>query len=709
MLQKRLRIEISKRFVALRKAIRLLIVENDAFGLRADSAAGRNRNALTGTRQIATSGFNNVLSSINASKPQTRRQASSVAVVNTRWRFVTDDKKVIEYQKWLQTQVDAGLLEVSKDNLKTPWLEPHIGSSYKKGILRTYTDVHRADIAAAESGFGFIEGGKAQFLEQAFNSPVGQSKLRLLSTRSFSQLKGVTDEMSKEMSRVLSDGIAQGKGAEALARSLTKTVSTLERRRARVIARTEIVHAHSEGQLDAFEAMNIEQVGVMAEWSTAHDDLVCPMCSPMEGVVLTVKEARGAIPRHPNCRCAWIPANVGEEKGGTTKTTFAGPGQGLSKPGTKATGKTVAQVTDKDKVAARLRKSIAAERPKLTGKEAQKASTWAGADIPAAARKAVRVAKTATKTAPAALPAVAAEESMGAITSAKEWREEFIKRVEAQRAGSVAFKEMNALNTELDGIKLELRELTARRTNLWNAQPMNQAAYDAAVAEHEAVSSLYIKKNKTLHTIKKRLKTKDQKTAFSLLQEDDSLKHLASRGKGKADEFLLESEELLSWVPRHKLSSTERAEVGKWGVGTSSREAVGTGAYVDKTRVIHVSVKNTKKTVRTARERRVYRHEFGHHLSHKIDGFLDKTNAFFKKRTVGESLETLPGFADDVIGRKDKFDTLNSYAGRVYSDGSTPEIASVGIEYIFENPLEVAKKDPEWFEVIIGSLKKLEE
>ena len=24
---------------------------------------------------------------------------------------------------------------------------------------------------------------------------------------------------------------------------------------------------------------------------------------------MTVKEARGLIPRHPNCRCAWIPAD----------------------------------------------------------------------------------------------------------------------------------------------------------------------------------------------------------------------------------------------------------------------------------------------------------------------------------------------------------------------------------------------------------------
>lgn len=40
----------------------------------------------------------------------------------------------------------------------------------------------------------------------------------------------------------------------------------------------------------------------------------CEACSPMEGVVLKLEEAHGMIPRHPNCRCSFIPANVGESR-----------------------------------------------------------------------------------------------------------------------------------------------------------------------------------------------------------------------------------------------------------------------------------------------------------------------------------------------------------------------------------------------------------
>jgi hypothetical protein len=40
----------------------------------------------------------------------------------------------------------------------------------------------------------------------------------------------------------------------------------------------------------------------------------------MEGVVLKLEEARGMIPRHPFCKCAWVPANVGESGAGQKDT-----------------------------------------------------------------------------------------------------------------------------------------------------------------------------------------------------------------------------------------------------------------------------------------------------------------------------------------------------------------------------------------------------
>jgi hypothetical protein len=50
----------------------------------------------------------------------------------------------------------------------------------------------------------------------------------------------------------------------------------------------------------------------MVEWLTASDP--CPECSAMAGVVLKLDEAEGLLPAHPNCRCCYLPANVGEDQ-----------------------------------------------------------------------------------------------------------------------------------------------------------------------------------------------------------------------------------------------------------------------------------------------------------------------------------------------------------------------------------------------------------
>lgn len=211
------------------------------------------------------------------------------------WRFQTDSQKLNSFNSWFKEQVDAGILEV--DVKGNPWTAKWVESAYKKGSIRAYTDVRKEALASSPD---FFAGSKEQFLKSAFAHPERVSKLQFLYTRSFEDLKGITAAMSQQVSRVLADGMAQGLGPRAIARNLSNTITGITRQRALVMARTEIIAAHSEGQLDSFEDLGVKEVGVMAEWSTAGDDRVCAQCADLEGVVLTVKEARGLIPRHPN-------------------------------------------------------------------------------------------------------------------------------------------------------------------------------------------------------------------------------------------------------------------------------------------------------------------------------------------------------------------------------------------------------------------------
>lgn len=218
------------------------------------------------------------------------------------WRFLTDGKKIESFKSWLQDQVDQGIL--AKTAQGDPWTNEYIHSAYRKGVVRAYNDVNREGFVDLDD---FYIGGRAQFLRDAFAAPETVSKLSLLYTRAFDQLKGFTDQMSQQTSRILATGLANGYGPRKIAREMNRTITSLTRKRALTIARTETIYAHAEGQLDSMERLGIEEVDLMAEWSTAGDDRVCEQCAAMSGKVMTIAEARGLIPLHPNCRCAWIP------------------------------------------------------------------------------------------------------------------------------------------------------------------------------------------------------------------------------------------------------------------------------------------------------------------------------------------------------------------------------------------------------------------
>lgn len=262
MLRRRFMRDINIRFAALKRAVIALVFEEDAFGL---------------AKRV----------------PFT---------INARWEFRTDDAKVEAFKEWFNLQVEKGILSVDT-NTGEPWAAKYVTSAYRQGIMRAYTDV-RPDLG--KESMGFMQGSRAQFLQSSFNQPERVSKVKMLATRTFEELKGMSAKMGADMNRVLADAMAKGLNPRQVARTLTREVD-ISRERALRIARTEIIHAHAEGQLDSMEDLGVEEVGAMVEWSTAGDGRVCQRCQGMQGKVFTLKEARGMLPLHPNCRCAWIP------------------------------------------------------------------------------------------------------------------------------------------------------------------------------------------------------------------------------------------------------------------------------------------------------------------------------------------------------------------------------------------------------------------
>jgi len=216
------------------------------------------------------------------------------------FEFKNDPGKIEAFRAWLKEMTDAKIL--STDYKGDPWLAKYIESAYKKGKLRGYQQVIRSRRTKEEPVMPSIG--------VVFGAPETVIAVQALFTRAFNELRGVNDAMAQQLSRILSQGFAQGQNPIEIARAMTREIDVLTRQRAVLIARTETIRAHAEAQLDAYKEMSIEQVEVLAEWLTAGDDRVCPLCSAQAGAVYTVDEARGMIPMHPLCRCAWAPVAV---------------------------------------------------------------------------------------------------------------------------------------------------------------------------------------------------------------------------------------------------------------------------------------------------------------------------------------------------------------------------------------------------------------
>jgi len=236
--------------------------------------------------------------------------------------FKTSQAKIDEFMKWLDTQIENGILQVGNQRqvgtaLNAAWTDRYITDSYNRGVMRA-----RYEMKSAGHGLqGLPEAGGYQ---PAINGPFHIDRVGILYSRVFNDLKGITKTMDTQISRILSQGIADGDGPRLLARKMVKIVTGIgkldltddlgrfipARRRAEILARTEIIRSHHQAMIQEYRNWGVEGVSVKAEWVTAGDNRVCSQCSGMEGNIYSLDEIQNMIPAHPQCRCIALPINV---------------------------------------------------------------------------------------------------------------------------------------------------------------------------------------------------------------------------------------------------------------------------------------------------------------------------------------------------------------------------------------------------------------
>lgn len=219
-----------------------------------------------------------------------------------RFDFPRSADKVSAFMDWLNKMQEQGILEVRQGEplskaAERSWATTYVRSAYAKGMAGSAAKLRSQGVEVADD-----------WVREAFSRPFHADRVGLAYTRTFEELRGITREMDRQISRELAEGLAAGKNSRDIAAKLNDRVDKIGITRSRMMARTETIRAHAEASLNTYKEAGVEGVGVQAEWVTAQDGAVCAECeSAAASGPYTVDEAQGMIPLHPNCRCAWIP------------------------------------------------------------------------------------------------------------------------------------------------------------------------------------------------------------------------------------------------------------------------------------------------------------------------------------------------------------------------------------------------------------------
>lgn len=250
-----------RRYRAVAKLVRETVVASDAFGLSTPAplvfaAAGRNR-----------------------------------------FSFGTVEERRQAFMSWLAKQLEnEQLMEV--DGYGRPgWPNPYIRGAYAKAMAQV--DGELGDIAPRVPGLSVPSGG--------ITIPYHMEQLERLYARAFDDLKGITETMSVQIGQRLALGLANGWTNRQIADAIVDRVEKIGIARARTMVRTEIIATHADATLNRLEEYGVTTVSAEVEFATAGDAAVCIHCARLDGKKYSIAEARGVIPVHPNCRCAWKP------------------------------------------------------------------------------------------------------------------------------------------------------------------------------------------------------------------------------------------------------------------------------------------------------------------------------------------------------------------------------------------------------------------
>jgi len=226
-------------------------------------------------------------------------------------RMKTQRNKYVGKFSKLFIRFRVSFIKLFKEYTTTP-LDPERIDAFNgrtKALLNTEISVPGKGIIDDYVSISYASGQSraAQFLKPfgidaaVGNTPADEDVLKILRQRNYTALGGITDDMSKTITREITDGVLNGESVPKISKRLREKVG-MSKTRAETFAQTEVMYSYNTAARAQYERYGLTEV----QWLTSNDGRVCSLCAPLHGKIFKMGEAP-PIPRHPNCRCVLLP------------------------------------------------------------------------------------------------------------------------------------------------------------------------------------------------------------------------------------------------------------------------------------------------------------------------------------------------------------------------------------------------------------------
>lgn len=209
--------------------------------------------------------------------------------------FPENPDAAADFEDWLDGKINNDVLERASRSRVVD------GRHYSSEYIRQSSEqgVKHADRELKRAGAGDLVDDDTP-VSAILRTPVHEDIMRSAFIRSYDELDNITGEMATEISRVMSDSLADGVNPRETARRMNDRVD-VGLTRSRRIARTETARTYNLHSAARYDDLGVTEVRIL----TANP---CDRCVGLrEGGPYSVSEAGSLLPEHPNCVCSIAP------------------------------------------------------------------------------------------------------------------------------------------------------------------------------------------------------------------------------------------------------------------------------------------------------------------------------------------------------------------------------------------------------------------